>query len=67
MLTQEYDFSNAIVGTDLFGLYIYSFDKMVYVLTGLYGFERDEAEEYLKSKIEFEYNNGDYSVIYRYY
>jgi hypothetical protein len=66
MLTHEYDFSNAIVGTDVFGNYIYSFDKMVYVLTGLYSFSREEAEQYLRNKIELEYNDG-YSVIYRYY
>ena len=65
MLTQEYDFSLAIIATDINGKLIYSFDKMVNVLITFYHFSRDEAEQYLINSLVNECSQ-DYTVLYRY-
>lgn len=67
MLDTEFDFTRAIIGVDYFGQPIYSFDAMVRSLILNEYFSREEAEEYLRSRLESEETNDNFTVLYRYY
>lgn len=66
MIDKEFNFENAIVAVDYNGVPIYDFAKMINCLIVFEQFYKDEAEEYLRTRLDMEYDGKDYVVLYRY-